>query len=138
MVGLSPTLSKWKYLGMRECRNREWSYRCFWTLFPCLRKRKGVPDTPGVKGSITVLCEALDPRVMLQGTWNCSEASSPDFQEVIVSYSFPDQVIAHTAPSFLTFPEEDDIGLYLFCHALHRGIGGLHVSFTQPVLSPIW
>lgn len=69
---------------------------------------------------------------------NCSEPFLPDLQEVIVSYSFPDQVITHTPPSFLPIPQEDDIGLYLFCHALHCSVGGLHVSFTQPVLSPIW
>lgn len=66
------------------------------------------------------------------------QGPSPDFQEVIVSYSFSDQVIAHTAPGLLPLPQEDDISLYLLCHALHGGVGGLHVSFTQPVLSPIW
>lgn len=93
---------------------------------------------PSVKGSITILYGAQDPKVMLQGTWNHSGAPSPDFQEVIVSYSFSDQVIAYTAPSLLPLPQEDDISLYLLCHALHSGVGGLHVSFTQPVLSPIW
>lgn len=92
----------------------------------------------GAKGSITTLCEALDHRSYCREPLNCSEASSPDLQEVIVSYSFPNQVITHTAPSFLTFPQEDDISLYLFRHALHCSIGGLHVSFTQSILSPIW
>ena len=108
------------------------------SLDPLFRKQKDEVAVPGVKGSTTTLCGARGPKAMLQGTWCRSGAPSPDFQEVIVYYSFSDQVVAHTAPGLLPLPQEDDISLYLLCHALHGGVGGLHVSFTQPVLSPIW
>lgn len=64
--------------------------------------------------------------------------SSPDLQEVVVTHTFPNQVVAHLAPGLLVLPQEDHVCLDLLCHALQRGIGRLHVCLAQPVLSPIW
>lgn len=75
-------------------------------------------------------------------SWGCwltlsPPSSSPDLQEVVVTHTFPNQVVPHLAPCLLVLPQEDDVGLDLLRHALQRGIGRFHVCLAQTVFSPV-